>query len=48
MTVEEMRRAIMNKCDNTDYDECCLCSLYKNEGDCWEDSVTDEQIKRNV
>lgn len=43
MTVEEMRKAITNKCSNTD---CGECPLYDNEGSCYED-LKSEEIKRN-
>lgn len=46
MTVEEMKEAIKNKCINTDCDECCLCPLYDNKGNCYE-SLKSEEIKRN-
>lgn len=46
MTVEEMRKAIKNKCINTDWRDCCLCPLYDNEGSCYE-SLESEEIKRN-
>lgn len=47
MTVDEMREAIKRKCISTNWDECYLCPLYDNEGDCWEETVTDEEIKEN-
>ena len=46
MTVEEMRKAIKNKCINTDWGGCYLCPLYDNEGGCYED-LESEEIKRN-